>query len=248
MPVQAQIERNNVRSPRKARGERTASSDARATAKIATSPGIAVQLEELIIGHLERWPARHRDLQECFGCVDRGVPHLDAVLAVPLRSALCSLNYPLTYSLWQRGLLPFALEASLSMMQFIALCLPAARGAQKESIDCLPAPQCVPASILIAEADLVHGPVCFEKLEIENNDVFRTGRKFGSLFDAFCERARRLAADARFAGVLESAENIEDYLRQIAACEIWTKVDRLDIIWRITRYDLLECDSVRSTL
>ena len=256
MPVQAQMQEQTQRRSRKMRKPAARSGDSPAVRESAQPrpPFISGQLSDAIDRYMiERSPRPHRDLTDTFGRgVDDGTEsYLDEVLMRPVRVALSSLDYPLVQSLFEGGLLTGALESALCMMQFLALCLPAARGAQAESTDYLPHRQCIPASILLAEAELAYGPACplrSEKFEIEQNDVFRTGRKFDRLFDAFNERARQLAGDSRFAGVLRAVENSEDYLRQISVCEIWTELERLDIIDRITRHDLLECDSARRVL
>lgn len=217
-------------------------------AGLSPAPAIDARLEESINRYLAEHAFRCRDLRDHFDCIDGDVPHIDAILMRPLREALSAINYPLTAALFQRGLLPHALESALSMTQFLALCLPAARGAQMDSADLLPRPQCVPASVLVSEGELISGPACFEKLEIERNDVFRVGLDFPTLYASFAERARTLSGDPRFKKVLLAAENAEQYLKELAVCEIWTPQQRADIIDRILRYDLLQCDCRASFL
>ncbi len=212
-----------------------------------TAAKAAERIAEYVASHA--MARDERDLDEDFGCESASAESdEDIILTRPLRSALSSIDNSLMTSLWQRGLLPSGVEHYFDMAIFLSITAPAARAAQVTSRLCLAdGSSCVLASTLLADAFMIAPPgrVLLDELNETGNDIFRSGRTYDTLCDAFKARARQLAEDPRFFPVIEAARNPKQYLESLAVCEFWDEMGRFDRLNAILIYDLMECDFIR---
>jgi hypothetical protein len=195
-----------------------------------------VRSDEEIIGEASR---AARGLTRAFGCESVGdAPAIDVVIMERLRAALASIDESLQVACLQRGLLPRSVGDALNMARFLSYTLPFARGAQ--------AATGVPASILIAEAQIISGPL----YEPESHDIFKTGEEFASIKEAFLQRAKWLRTLHSFSAImratgdgrigLTSAAYPSNFLKLVAT---WSKpIYGNDLVATISAHNLLECD------
>ena len=153
-----------------------------------------------------------KQLRTAFGMHSQSAPPIDAALSFRLRGALQQIDFDLNEACQQRGILSAKLSDALHMAGFLACVLPMARAAQSLTG--------IPASLLVAEAYLhTAGDAT------TTNDVFKTGKEFSSLLDAFIDRATTLKHNRKLKGEIMRDRDVQSYISQ---------------------HDLRECDSLKA--
>jgi hypothetical protein len=199
----------------------------------------APKINALPVHHFEEKERIAKLVTSNFGISSTNTPPpIDTSLMVRLCAALSQIDEDLREACWQRGLLPTAMSESLRMAGFLSFTLPLARAAQHSTG--------VPASVLIAEAYNISGIYFygdhFQLPRPDSNDLFETGKRYGSMLDAFIQHAQRLSEDSKFIPVMRSLNSAE-YIDQLAR---WSsKKYNVELVNTVTAHSLTECDQMR---
>ncbi len=169
-----------------------------------------------------------------FGGLHEGqAPPIDAMIMSSLNAALARISEETPEACIQRSLLPHAVLNHLEMARFLSFFLLSARSAQEVTG--------VRASILLADAIHVSGDWA-DKFVGDSNDIFKTGRYFPTIHQAFLERARWLKKNRRFGAVMRAMCDPVECLKQLGHCKLWDELGRKDRVSTITGHGLQECD------
>lgn len=184
----------------------------------------------------ERKRSQPEGLSVDFGGLNDGeFPPIDAMIMPSLNAALAPLCEELEEACVQRRILPHPVLNGLVRARFLSFAALPARAAQESTG--------VRASILLADAIHTSGDWA-DKHVGDSNDIFKTGRRFSSIREAFLGRAWWLKKNRRFRAVMRAAGDPAECLKQLGRCKLWDELGRQDRVSTITACCLQECDSL----